>query len=396
MTDIEPVHAASLPDLPTTITSLVQSDDASFESMIKELSVEDLEIAGAALSGVAKIGTIRAGRMAYEIRQLTPDGEWGREVFKLATEWQVSERTIHRWMSAAQEHFAFELTPAQKNSAVAQKPTSRQEDELSWSEDDSPEDAGFGLEDEEQHVHGVGGVYGWDKDLMRDTWRPFETSDDEEEDQDIIDKRAAFNALVGEPWAERDSVTPSPHYENVMPGSFTPTPMLLEPDETWVAFTASQLQAEHPAYADEAARRSAIARWTRKLTEEPLDLLEELEMIHGGSLSDEIVTKLHEAEQVKPIKPDEVTEGGKKKGKRGPAAPKALSNVAEKLMEMTRELHSRVHAGIKENTVPDEDIAALLDSINGAAHTIEGLKKMCNQAKDRVRKAESSATAANF
>lgn len=383
MTELETTRAAAPPDLVTTVASLVQSDDATFEGLVKELSVEDLEVAGAALSGVARIGTVRAGRMAYEIRQQTADGEWGREVYKLATEWQVSERTIHRWMAAAQEHFGFELTPAQRNAAVSAQPTARREEGPSWEEDDDPATAGLG----DAHVEGEGGGYEWDPEQMRDVWVP-------DEESEIIDQRRAFEDLIGEPWTERDTVTPSPKYENTMPGDAPARPVLLEPDETWVAFTKSQIQSEHPAFADEAAERSAKARWARKLETEPLELLEELEMIHPDGVSEETAAILMEAEEHKVIVPDQVTEGGEGKKKRGPAAPKGLPKVAEKLMELTRELHSRIHAGVNEGTVSDEEIASLQEYVQGAAFTMDGLKKLVNGARDRVKKAEKQAASA--
>lgn len=367
---------------------LTKGSDDAFVELLGQLEVDEIADVGLVLTRLSKGSSIRAGRAAYQIRVSTPDGEWGREVYKLATLWEVSERTIQRWMAAAQEHFGFELTAAQKNAQVAAPPggaspgKTAQDD---WpDEDELLRDAGF----TEEQIDGQGGYFGWDPEQGKDVWIP----DEDSEDDEAINNKIAFENLIGQPWAERDSVTPSPQYENEMPGpARQAVAPILEPDDVWVAFTVSQIQAEHPAFGEQAAERSAKARWQRKLDEAPLDLLEELEMIHG-SVPDDVIAKLHEAEEHKPIRPDEVTEGGeKKKSKRGPAAPKSIPVAAEKLMEASRDLHQRIHVGKREGTVPDSEIAAAFDSIDGAFRTIEGLKKATREAREAMKRAETAA-----
>lgn len=388
-TDISLVRAMVSERLRSTadhmVTSLLAKDLEALEQDVQDMSDDDLMELARGFVGVGQSSALLVGKLAYELRDRTPDGEWGRRKFEMANEWAVSDRTISRWMRSAQEFFGYELTPSQANAEFSQPATDAPPGPPAWEEDDDPADAGFG-----EHVEGQGGSYGWDPEQMRDVWIP-------DEESEIIDGKAAFDALIGEPWVERDSVTPSPEYTNVMPGETQGRRLLLEPDETWIAFTASQIQAEHPAFTDEAAARSALARWARKLETGPLDLLEELEMIHPEGVPDGTVEVLMEAEETKVIVPDGVTgPGEKKKGKRGPAAPKGLPAVAEKLMEMSRELHGRIHAGVQEGTVSDQEIASLSEYVQGASYTVDGLKKMVNQAKDRVKRAEKSAASAEF
>lgn len=354
MTDLEPLQH-NLPDVQLTGETLLQSSDHDFAELTETLSVEDLKDAGLFLTKVSKVSSIRVGQVAYQIRVQTPDGQWGREVFTLAEQWEVSERTIHRWMSSAQSHFGLELTAAQKNSQVSSSPdtlsTEDPESPLNW-DDDSDELEGMGFDDL--------------PDLGLDS----------------VDGASRLHDLIGEPWAERDSVTPSPGYTSQEAPLVTPNPMILEPDATWVAFTAHSIQQEYPEYSDVAADRASKARWARKLEQDPLELLEQLEMIYeasGETLSDEIIEKLHTAEEQKALVPEVVKEK-KKRATRG----KLAFDQAEKLLQLTRQLYEMCYTGLKNGSVSEKEVAAMLPHLTPIPYTIKGLLEMANVARTNV------------
>jgi hypothetical protein len=322
--------------------------DEQFRGLLQDLEVDELVDVGLVLTKMSGTSAIRAGLTAYEIRKATPDGEWGREVFRLAQTWEVSDRTIHRWMRAAQEHFQLELTPAQENaktngSADTASAGDTEAPEFVW-DDDEEDDAGFG----------------------------------EAEGQTLTEQ---MNAEAG--WG--DDTLPSSDYESKSYTPPTPVPLLLEPDETWVAFTMNSIMQEHEGYSDVAAQRSAVARWARKLDEEPLDLLEELVMIYeseGDDVPDEIAAKLIEADERKVLTPDEVT-GPKEKKPRGKAGPKFVYDTAEKLLVMTRNLAGDVTTGTKDGTVTDKQVAAMLPHLESVPYTLKWLIEEAKQAKAR-------------
>lgn len=352
MTDIE-----LLGDLGEQMLEVLLSPNAAaVSSYLDGLSYEDLEVGVLYASQKAKTSTLVSGRLAYEIRLRTQDGEWGKEVWKLSTTCGVSERTIHRWMSAAQEHFGFELTSAQKNAQVSANP------DVSSSEQSTQDSLSVFDDDEEYEDSGF-------KDL------------------DPLDSVIAHNNLVGEPWAEPNSTSPSTKYTNVDDAAAVEgKAAIVEADETWLAFTAMQVQKENPVYGDLAARKMAIARWHRILDENPLDLLDELEMIYeasGSSVPDEIIEKLQVAEEKKPIKPDAI------KKKRGSSGPKTLLSMAEKLMEASRELHGKLHTGLTDGSISDEEIVQLSTPLGGLAHAVNSLRDKCNAAKERIKNNET-------
>jgi hypothetical protein len=348
LTELEPT-GAQLPDVKLSVDTLLQSGDQEFAELAHTLSTEDLDDAGLVLTAVTKVSTVRVGLVAYEIRLQTKDGEWGKKVYDLAERWEVSERTIHRWMKSAQDHFQLELTPAQKNAQVPPTPDEPSAEDFIWDDElDETDEAGFA---------GLDG----------------ETS--------LLDQ---MNAEAG--WGD-DTLPPVQHGDERAP-SVTPNPMLLEPDDTWVAFTAQSIMQEHEGYSNVAAERSAKARWARKLEEDPMDLLEELEMIYeaqGETLTDEMVIKLHEADDQKALVPDEVTEPGEKK-KRGKGGPKPVHAQAEKLLGMVRDLHGQVHAGLTDGTVNDKEVAAMWPFLAPIPHTLANLKNMADAAKARQLK----------
>lgn len=361
MTDVEPVEGR-LPDVQLSGETLLSSTDAEFAELTGTLSVEDLQVAGLFLTQVSKVSSLRVGQVAYQIRTQTPDGQWGREVYSLAEQWEVSERTIHRWMASAQQHFGLELTAAQKNAQASSTP-----------DESSEEDAGT--------------LPTWDDDGSELSDMGFDLDGDPDPDLVGVDGASRLHDLIGEPWAERDSVTPSPAYENKHFEGATPAELLVEPDDTWVAFTAHSIQVEHDGYSDVAAERMAKARWSRKLGEDPLDLLEELEMIYeaaGETLSDEIITKLHQADDQRVLVPDEVSEGGKKPKAKRAARGKFAYDQAEKLLTSTRQLYEMCFKGLKEGNVSDKEVAAMLPHLTPIPYTIKGLLKMAEEAKERV------------
>jgi hypothetical protein len=302
----------------------------------------------------SKVAAVLAGRVVYEIRLRTQDGEWGRTLYKMAEQSGVSERTLRRWMVAAQEHFELEFTAAQLNARV---PSSTDERPL-----DSPPDVDGGFDWDDEDEAAEAGFAGLD-------------------DGPLLDR---MNAEAG--WGD-DTLPPVQHGDERAP-SVTPNPMLLEPDNTWVAFTAQSIMQEHEGFSDVAAERSAKARWARKLEQDPLDLLEELEMIYeaqGETLTDEMVIKLHEADDQKALVPDEVTEPGEKK-KRGKGGPKPVHAQAEKLLGMVRDLHGQVHAGLTDGTVNDKEVAAMWPFLAPIPHTLANLKNMADAAKARQLK----------
>lgn len=351
----------------STMEVLLKSGDEEFVEWAEELEVDELVDAVAVMSHLSQTSALRAGWMLYLIRTQTPDGEWGQKVWEWANMWEVSERTVHRWMSAAQSHYGLELTPAQKNAKTPTRPDpGRVEgdqagaEEPAWVDDEDDPFAGLALDggdEEEVHVH------------------------------PLLD---ALNDEAG--WGE--GTLPEPARGTPPAGTASSgAPPLLEPDPTWVAFTAVQIQAEHPAFGDQAASHNAKARWRRKIEQEPLDLLEELEMIYeaaGQSLPDSTIIKLHEAEESKAIKPDQVTEG---KVKRGAAGPKPPHMTADKMLQMARQLHEQCFVGLKNGVVTDQDVAAILPHLAPMPYAVAGLKKMGEEAKARCLAANPSMEA---
>ncbi len=337
MTDIELAESAA--------EVVFKGTDEQFQALLKELEIEELVDVGLVLTKMSGTSAIRAGLTAYEIRQSTPDGEWGREVFRLANTWEVSDRTIHRWMKAAQNHYGLELTPAQLNaqtngSADTASADVSDEPEFIW-DDGEEDDAGFGAAEGQTLTEQMNAEAGWGDDTLP-------SSEYHNEDASAAVKR---------------------------------TPLLLEPDDTWVAFTATSIMQEHEGYSEVAAQRSAVARWSRKLEEDPLDLLEELVMIYeseGDDVPDEIAAKLIEADERKVLTPDEVT-GPKEKKPRAKSGPKFVYDSAEKLLVATRNLAGDVSVGVKEGHVTDKQIAAMLPHLESIPYT---LKKLIEQAKE--------------
>ena len=340
MTDIE------LADSATEV--VFRGSDEQFQALLGELEVDELVDVGLVLTKMSGTSAIRAGLTAYEIRRSTPDGEWGKKVYELAETWEVSDRTIHRWMKAAQDHFDLELTPSQKNAAAARPPDVASADDTEspdfiWDDDEEdgsgfPDDLGGGLMDE-------------------------------------------MNAEAG--WG--DDTLPSAKYKNEDAPGVTPVKLILEPDETWVAFTAHSIMQEHEGYSEQAAQRSAVARWARKLGEDPLDLLAELEMIYeadGRAVTEDIVDKLYAAEESKPIVPDEVTEGGPKKP-RGAKKVRLAYDQAENLLTSTRALHEYCFVGHRDGKVDDKQIAGMLPHLQSLPHAVKGLIKLAEEAKAR-------------
>lgn len=353
MTDLEPYEPNV--DIEAMMTEaalevLIRGTDEKFVELADELDVEEMSDAVAVLNHLSQSSSLRAGYLLYRIRQAVPDGEWGQKIWEFANEYQVSQRTIHRWMSAAQEYFGFELTPAQRNARTAVRP---------------------------QPESGASIIEG-----------PFDDLDDDEEDlfadlDSRIDEHALLNHLNNEAgWG--DEAAPKPQRgtpdSEVPAGARAP---LVAPDPTWVAFTAQSLQQEHPTYGDVAATRSATARWSRQLDEDPLGLLEDLEMIYesaGADLPDEIAAALYHAEEHKPIKPDAVTEGKTRKARK----PALADSKAQKILESLRELHQQVHTGLKEGLVTDKEAAGMLTSLQLIPHTVAGLVQMAKDAKGRL------------
>jgi hypothetical protein len=362
VTDIETAGSAP-PDVVLNGANLLQSADGDFADLAHTLSVEDLLDAGTFLTAVSKVSSVRVGLVAYEIRQQTPDGTWGRRVADLATEWEVSERTIHRWMRGAQDHFGLELTPAQANAEAAPAPDGASAEAAEWTDpDEELADAGFDLEDLDDYDPELAGLGGGIPD-----------------GGSLMDR---MNDEAG--WG--DKTLPSADYENPEDAAPAARPVALPPDPDWVAFTAEGIRRDHPDYGDVESERSAKARWARQIEEQPLDLLEDLETVYGSRGEEvpmESVEALYAAEERKAIKPDEVTEGGGKK-KRAPAGPKLCYDVAEKMLQTARQLHQQVHGGLKDGTVTDKQAAAMLPHLQPLPHTIQGLTKMAKTSRERA------------
>jgi hypothetical protein len=342
--------------------------------MVAALDAEQLEDLLVGLSARTKIDTLLAGRVAYEIRKQTPDGEWGQEVRKLAMACEVSDRTIHRWMSAAQEHFGFELTAAQKNAEARPTPVGK--------------DAGPGHE---------GSLEDWADIIMGDEY------DDEEETAaagfgesttDGLDGQIAMRESVGEPWTERDSVIPPVTYENEV-SDRTARPAgraVIPPDETWLAFTEAQIVSEHPALGPSGgAAKSAKARWDRMTETEPLELLEQLEMIHEhDEVPDELVQALFAAEETKAIKPEVVEKPKRRGGGAGSA------KTPEGLLTSVRDLHQQIVKTKDEGgaqAVADrygKDVATLQSMI----HTAQGCLTKVRAAAEEAGRLSKAAEAA--
>jgi hypothetical protein len=338
------------PRLVSTARHLADSvTKEQFESValeMSDLSVEDLVALGSAFVNTTKKSAVLVGKVAYEIRTRTPDGQWGREVYNLAETWEVSDRTIHRWMKQAQELFGFELTPAQRNAQASSGADARQgegqEPDFVWDDDDEEDGGGF--------------------------------------PEGSLTER--MNAEAG--WG--DGTLPSAEYRNEdASASVAPTPMALEPDDTWVAFTAHSIMQEHEGYSEQAAQRSAVARWARKLDEDPLDLLAEIEMIYeseGRAVTEDIVDTLYAAEEARAIVPDEVT-GPKEKKPRGAKKVRLAYDQAEALLTNARSLHEYCFVGHRDGKVDDKQIAGMLPHLQSLPHAIKGLTKLAQEAKDR-------------
>jgi hypothetical protein len=367
----DPYHEAHLPiarDFIERISAEVLSGGFNkVDALVGSLDSEQLEDLLVGMSMRAKVDTLVAGRVAYEIRSRTPDGEWGQEVRKLAMACEVSDRTIHRWMSTAQEHFGFELTTAQRNSAVQQ--TERQEVSGIEAEDDD----------------------GWD------SWDDREEASSAgfgESTTDGLDGQIAMRESVGEPWTERDSVIPPVSYENEV-SDRTARPAgraVIPPDETWLAFTEAQIVSEHPALGPSGgAAKSAKARWDRMTETEPLELLEQLEMIHEhDEVPDELVQALFAAEETKAIKPEVVEKPKRKGGGAGSA------KTPEGLLTSVRELHQQIVKTKDEGgaqAVADrygKDVATLQSMI----HTAQGCLTKVRAAVEEAGKLSKAAEAA--
>jgi hypothetical protein len=325
------------------------------DGLIASLDSEQLGDLLVGLSMRAKVDTLVAGRVAYEIRTRTPDGEWGRQVRALAAECEVSDRTIHRWMSAYQEATGLELTPAQEN-ARAQQAFRQQAEGL----DEEP--ASWDDWDEGEETSSAGFDYG-------------ETGGE---------SRQALRDLVGEPWAERDSVTPSTTYVNPPESEKAAPRQVIPPDETWLAFTESQVVDEHPALGPSgAAAKAALAKWNVMTLDEPLELLDQLEMIHGGDgVPDELASALIEADERKPIKGEIVD---KPKAKRAKASGPSVKSP-EGLMMAVRELHQKIVV-----TKNEQGARAVATEFGPHVSDLQALVQVAQGCLNKVRSAVDEA-----
>lgn len=371
MTGLEQVVAGN------TLDVLMKGDERSFVDWTDDMEVEELVDVGVALTAMSKVSSLRAGYVAYRIRTKTPDGEWGEMKWRLAEEWGVSDRTVQRWMAAAQDHFGFELTPAQANARAPRR--------ADGASDDEPSQGGIELEWDGEDEDELLGPAGFDSSLG-----------------DPLENQQRFRELIGDAgWG--DHTLPSADYVNPPPAEETAPvgrPMLLPPDDTWVAFTASQLKQEFPAYADETAERLARARWDRKTQNEPLDLLEELREIHGENLPDEVVETLQQAEANKPIKPDEVSPPREKSkgsrgsgGKIGTSGPQDGPKNVERGMIFAREVHAHIHQLRRDggDAAVDEWYGAARAELAGWSHAVESCLKVVKECAGAAKRLASEA-----
>jgi hypothetical protein len=374
VTDIEQVATRS------TLDVLMQGDDEKFVDWTDDLQVDELVDVGLALTTMTRVSTLRAGYVAYQIRAKTPDGEWGQMKWHLSETWDVSERTVQRWMAAAQSHYGFELTPAQRNAQAPPRADDASDEgpaledvDHPWDADD--EDAGFG-------------------DLAGYTYRS---------DDDSIDNRNRFNEVMGDVgWG--DDTLPSADYvsppESERRGPRMPA---LEPDPTWIEFTAAQIQIEHPAYEDHAAARTARARWDRKIESEPIELLEELEQIYeasGRELPAEVTVTLLEAAEAAEnvVVPDEVQPPKKKRGggsgssgRVGTADPSDGPKNVERGMVYARSLAEHLTALTSEGgpEAVAEWYGASTAELAAWRYAVDNLLTRVKQAKEAVKRREA-------
>lgn len=367
-TEVDPYVAAHLP-MATNFMARVEAaaiapdKKEAVSHLVQILQDDELVDMLIGLAMRVKVDSIVLGRVAYEIRVRTPDGEWGREVRKLAAACQVSDRTIHRWVSAAQEHFGLELTTAQANArtqADARQQTEDFGDTSSWDDwDEGDELAAAGFTD---------------PDLAG------------------LDGQMSTRDLVGEPWLERDSTSPSPRYENPPEGGFQPAGRPVIPaDETWLAFAEAQIVDEHPALGPNgAAAKSAKARWDKMVREEPLELLGQLEMIHeGGDVPDELAAALVAAEESRPLKPEVVDKPKRQRASGG------STKTPEGLMVAVRELHQKIVVTRNEQgaRAVATEFGQYLNELQSLAQVAQGCLTKVRAAVDESKRAEPAAAA---
>lgn len=350
--DLEEVMSSQAMDV------LTRGTDEAFLELAGELDIEEMVDAVTVLTQVSKYSSLRAGYLFYQMRLKVPDGTWGTKVYEFAEQYGVSERTIHRWMKAAQGHFGLELTAAQKNAESAATPDNGRrvvgdivDDGPDWDDDDDP----------------FAGLDGIDDELH----------DPDADDRMLLDLMNDQAGWGDDTLPEVQRGTPN---EDAQPAPRAP---LVEPDPDWVAFTATTLNAEHDnSYPEETARRLAVARWQNKLENEPLELLEELETIYearGQEVPDDVAEKLMLAEETKAIKPDAVEQP-----KKGRGGQKFAYSQAEKLLQAARNLHEYVFTGLRDGTIDDKEVAGMLPHLEPMPHSIKGLREMALEAKKRA------------
>jgi hypothetical protein len=340
------------------------------DTLVGSLSKVDLEDLLLGMSMRMRNDSLVSGRLAYEIRTRTPDGEWGQEVRKLATMCQVSDRTIHRWMSAYQDAAGLELTPAQANSRASAD--ARQHPEGDGSETEYEDD----YEDIDEDALAQAFAEDWDPNSG-------------------LTGALNLREAVGEPWAEQDSVTPSTKYENP-PDSPPPEPRKVLPiDDGWSMFMQSQVVEKQPHLEGVGAKRVAQMRWDEAVRTDPLGLLEDLEMIHEGGVPDQLVEALYAAEEVRAIKPDQVKQpkekksGGQSKGKVGASGAKNCENG----LIYARELYQ--HIGQLEAEGGAEAVhsvyGAEVATIQSWQHALGGVLTKVRSAVEEIRRSEKGS-----
>jgi hypothetical protein len=363
MTDLEPFEPRL--DIDEMVSGealevLTKGSDEKFVELADTLDVDEMSDAVAVLSHLSMSSSLRAGYLLYRIREEVQDGEWGQKIWEFANSYQVSQRTIHRWMVAAQEHFGFELTPAQRN--ARSRPRPEPTPEAGGEEAPAAESPFEGLEDED----------------------PFEDLDLDELEGISEDGRSLLDWMNDEAgWGDASAPKPQRGTPEDTPAPAPRTPAV-EPDPTWVEFTARSIQQEHEGYGDQAAARTASARWSRLIQQDPLGLLEDLEMIyeaHGEGVPDSIVEALHRADEEKPIVPDEVAPPKKA---RGGKKVRLAYDEAERILVSMRELHGRVYNGLKDGTMSDREAAGMLNHLKLMPHAVRGLTGMAEEAKVRA------------
>jgi hypothetical protein len=373
MTDVQP--GATVEPWSSESGSLAPSDLESLQARIETLSPEEATAFCGNLQQRRKDQALVQGLVLYTMRTKLGDGEWGRWNREFTHQTGLSESTIKKRIRDAVGFFGLELTPRMVNArAAADAEAMRAFEDLA---DDGP--PSFGEEDDDDGD--------WQDEWSEDPDGPTDPG---------LEGLLKHKETVGEAWAERDSATPSPKYENPPdspPGGRRP---IVAPDDTWMAFTARQIEEEYPALAGEAARRQSRARWEKLSHENPLDLLEDLEQIYEAQdqeVPEEIAAALIAQEDVKPVKPDEVIEPKKA---RKAAAPKTVEGAAQQLMEKARELHAQVVKGLADGSVTPEDLAAAHAAVSGLCSTAEGLRKKTGPAREKAladeRRSKADAT----